>query len=77
MNSCHHSEETHRWPHTKTMRMTSFELKVMQNWLAENCEHSFYIDVHRRGYTSKTGEYAVIVFCRDLEIWPSFLLAWT
>lgn len=72
----HESEETHRWPHSRTLRLTSIKIRQMRNWMiTQECEH-YHIHVRRRAYTAKTGEYAVVVHCRDLTVWPQFVLTW-
>lgn len=72
----HDSECTHEWPHTCTMRLLSAEIQAIRNWMLVHECRAYYVSVARRAYTDVTGQYAVIVYCRDLEIWPMFVLAW-
>lgn len=72
----HPSEETHKWPHSKTMRMTQSEIHTLENWLQSHDVHHVSVIVRRRAYTSQTKQYAVVVSLRDLHAWPAFVLAW-
>jgi hypothetical protein len=72
----HDSDSTHEWPHTSTMRLSSVEIRSIQNWMSVHECRAYYVDVTRRAYTTTTGKYAVRVYCRDLEVWPMFVLAW-
>ena len=75
-NRLHASVETHRWPHSRTLRLTNIKIRQIEAWMrTHDCEH-YHMSVRRRAYTAATGEYAVVVHCRDLTVWPQFVLTW-
>jgi hypothetical protein len=76
----HPSEETHRWPHSKTLRMTQGDIQAMEQWFDHNHVTHVHVSVRRRAYTNQgdaqTRKYAVVIHCRDLDAWPAVVLAW-
>ena len=72
----HVSEETHKWPHTRTLRMTSAQIRNLLDWLHANHIHHVHVDVHKRAYTAQTQQYAVVIYCRDLDAWPTIVITW-
>lgn len=57
------------------MLLTHFEIKTLENWLYE-LEACAYVRVKRRGYTDITQKYAVVVYCRNLDVFPVLCLTW-
>ena len=76
MHMLHESEETHQWPHSRTLRLSSPQINQIRAWMQEQSCTAYHIHVLRRAYTAATGEYAVVVHCRDLIVWPQFVLTW-
>lgn len=76
MHKLHESEETHRWPHTRTLRLSSPQINQIRAWMHEQSCDAYHIHVRRRVNTCATGKYSVIIYCRDLDVWPQFVLTW-
>jgi hypothetical protein len=76
VHNLHVSEETHKWPHSPTMRLSSTRINSMRAWMHTQSCAAYHMDVKRRSYTATTGEYAVIVRCRDLDVWYQFVITW-
>jgi hypothetical protein len=75
-HTLHASVETHNWPHSRTLRLSSNQINQVRAWMSDQSCTQYHIHVKRRAYTLTSGEYAVIVYCRDLDVWPQFVLAW-
>lgn len=72
----HESVETHRWPHSRTLRLNSSEIQKVRTWMQDQSCTAYHISVRRRVNTWATGKYSVIIHCRDLDVWPQFVLTW-
>lgn len=72
----HKSVETHGWPRSRTLRLSSHQINQVRAWMEEQSCAQYHVSVKRRAYTDTSGEYAVIVYCRDLDVWPQFVLTW-
>lgn len=72
----HESVETHRWPHSHTLRLSSHQINQIRAWMRDQSCTQYHNHVKRRAYTHTSGEYAVIVYCRDLDVWRQFVLTW-
>jgi hypothetical protein len=73
------SDETHKWPHTKTIHMSNRAIREMTAWLRDHCQHcGFYVSVLRRQFTASTGLYSVVVYIQDNneDLWTLFKLTW-
>lgn len=71
--------ETHKWPHTRTVHLSSDGIKALRTWLSENCGHcGWYVDVNRRKFTDTTGLYSVVIRVQDdsEELWMLIRLTW-
>lgn len=68
--------ETHKIPHTRTMRMTSDEIKHLRRWLADNTTMQYHVMVRKTKLAKTHGIYSVVVYIADDELWPLFRLTW-
>jgi len=75
----HRVIETHKWPRTRTVHLSSAGIRSLETWLASNCGHcSWYVDAKKRKFTESTGLYSVVIRVQDdsEELWTLIRLTW-
>lgn len=69
--------EARKWPHTKTMHLTSEQLRDMRAWLRNNATGAHHVQVRKTKRAKQEGIYSVVVYVKDdPTVWTWFNLTW-
>ena len=70
------TDETHKWPHTRTLHLTKDDLKKLREWLIDKTNRRYYVSVRKTKRAKTEGIHSVVVYLDDPDAWTLFTLTW-